>query len=108
VRICDVRATPVTVPQEARLRARGKAEIPGKAAGVAFRPSAFLCVNAIAPGVLPAARALRMGTPRGREILIRTPRGRCGTLEEPAGAAMRLASGASSSLAHRCIAMDGG
>ena len=69
-----------------------------------------ICVNAIAPGVIPTEinRAVLHGTDRGQEILTRTPMRRFGTPQEVAGAAVFLASDAASFITGTTLAVDGG
>ena len=69
-----------------------------------------ICVNAIAPGVVPTDLngAIVQGTPRGEEMLLRTPMGRFGEAEEMVGAALLLASSSASFLTGQCLAVDGG
>src|SRR5262249_54147757 len=69
-----------------------------------------ICVNAIAPGVLPTDlnRKLIMGTPRGDEMIMRTPMKRFGRAEELVGAAVLLASDGGSFITGQCIGVDGG
>ncbi len=69
-----------------------------------------ICVNGIAPGVLPTDlnRKLIIGTPRGDEMLMRTPMKRFGKAEELVGAAVLLASDGASFITGQCIGVDGG
>jgi NAD(P)-dependent dehydrogenase (short-subunit alcohol dehydrogenase family) len=68
-----------------------------------------VCVNAIAPGIIPTAlnKAI-IETPRGKELLTRTPMERFGTPDEMAGAAVYLASEESGFVTGEIIAVDGG
>lgn len=68
-----------------------------------------VCVNAIAPGIVPTAlnRAL-LESPRGKELLMRSPMGRFGKLEEIVGIAVYLASDSSSYTTGQVIVVDGG
>lgn len=68
-----------------------------------------VCVNAIAPGIIPTAlnKAI-IETPRGKELLVRTPMERFGTPNEMAGAAVYLASEESGFVTGEIIAVDGG
>jgi len=68
-----------------------------------------VCVNAIAPGIIPTAlnKAI-IETPRGKELLVRTPMERFGTPDEMAGAAVYLASEESGFVTGEIIAVDGG
>ena len=68
-----------------------------------------VCVNAIAPGIIPTAlnRSI-IETPRGKELLVRTPMERFGTPNEMAGAAVYLASEESGFVTGEIIAVDGG
>jgi NAD(P)-dependent dehydrogenase (short-subunit alcohol dehydrogenase family) len=69
-----------------------------------------ICVNALAPGVIPTDinRTVLEGTDRGQEILTRTPMRRFGTPQEVAGAAVFLASDAASFITGATLAIDGG
>ncbi len=69
-----------------------------------------ICVNGIAPGVLPTDlnRKLIIGTPRGDEMIMRTPMKRFGKAEELVGAAVLLASDGASFITGQCIGVDGG
>jgi len=68
-----------------------------------------VCVNAIAPGIIPTAlnRSI-LETPRGKELLVRTPMERFGTPEEMGGAAVYLASEESDFVTGEILAVDGG
>ena len=68
-----------------------------------------VCVNAIAPGIIPTAlnKAI-IETPRGKELLVRTPMERFGTPDEMAGAAVYLASEECGFVTGEIIAVDGG
>jgi len=68
-----------------------------------------VCVNAIAPGIIPTAlnRSI-IETPRGKELLVRTPMHRFGTPDEMGGAAVYLASEESDFVTGEIIAVDGG
>jgi NAD(P)-dependent dehydrogenase (short-subunit alcohol dehydrogenase family) len=69
-----------------------------------------VCVNAIAPGVIPTAlnSELLHGTNRGQELLTRTPMKRFGDAEELVGAAILLASEAASFMTGSVVVVDGG
>jgi NAD(P)-dependent dehydrogenase (short-subunit alcohol dehydrogenase family) len=68
-----------------------------------------VCVNAIAPGIIPTAlNQSIIETPRGKELLLRTPMERFGAPEEMAGAAVYLASEESGFVTGEIIAVDGG
>ncbi len=69
-----------------------------------------ICVNAIAPGVVPTElnRKLLDETPRGQEFLLRTPLARFGTAEEVASAAVFLALDTSSYVNGVVLPVDGG
>jgi NAD(P)-dependent dehydrogenase (short-subunit alcohol dehydrogenase family) len=69
-----------------------------------------VCVNAIAPGVIPTAlnSELLHGSARGRELLMRTPMGRFGRVEELGGAAVFLASDQASFISGTVLPVDGG
>ena len=68
-----------------------------------------VCVNAIAPGIIPTAlNKSIIETPRGQELLMRTPMKRFGTRKEVAGAAVYLASEESGFVTGEIIAVDGG
>jgi|SRR5215469_251233 len=71
--------------------------------------SSGVCVNAIAPGIIPTAlnREL-LDSPRGHELMMRTPIGRFGKPEEIVGAAVYLASDAASYTTGQIIVVDGG
>lgn len=68
-----------------------------------------ICVNAIAPGIIPTDlnREL-LDSGRGNELIARTPMARFGTVDEVVGAALYLASDASSFTTGQIIAVDGG
>ncbi len=68
-----------------------------------------ICVNAIAPGIIPTDlnREL-LDSARGNELITRTPMARYGTVDEVVGAALFLASDASSFITGQIIAVDGG
>lgn len=71
--------------------------------------SSGVCVNAIAPGIIPTELNQKLlDSPRGRELLVRTPMGRFGKPEEIVGAAVYLASDASAFVTGQVIAVDGG
>jgi len=68
-----------------------------------------VCVNAIAPGIIPTALNRKiLDSPRGHELLLRTPMGRFGAPGEVVGAAVYLASDASSFTTGQIIVVDGG
>ena len=71
--------------------------------------SSGVCVNAIAPGIIPTAlnREL-LDSPRGHELLLRTPLGRFGKAEEVVSAAVYLASDDASYTTGQIIVVDGG
>ncbi len=71
--------------------------------------SSGVCVNAIAPGIIPTAlnREL-LDSPRGHELLMRTPMGRFGRAGEVVGAAVYLASDEASYTSGQIIVVDGG
>jgi NAD(P)-dependent dehydrogenase (short-subunit alcohol dehydrogenase family) len=68
-----------------------------------------VCVNAIAPGIIPTAlnRDL-LDSPRGQELMTRTPMGRFGLAEEVVGAALYLASDDASYTTGQIVVVDGG
>jgi NAD(P)-dependent dehydrogenase (short-subunit alcohol dehydrogenase family) len=68
-----------------------------------------VCVNAIAPGIIPTAlnRDL-LDSPRGKELRLRTPMGRFGLAEEVVGAALYLASDDASYTTGQIVVVDGG
>ncbi len=68
-----------------------------------------VCVNAIAPGIVPTELNRRiLETSRGQELLLRTPMQRFGTPDELVGAALYLASDASSFTTGQIVRVDGG
>jgi NAD(P)-dependent dehydrogenase (short-subunit alcohol dehydrogenase family) len=68
-----------------------------------------VCVNAIAPGIIPTELNTSMlDSPRGKELLMRTPMDRYGTPDELVGAAVYLASEASEFTTGQIVAVDGG
>ncbi|WP_158750287.1 SDR family NAD(P)-dependent oxidoreductase [Acidobacterium sp. S8] len=69
-----------------------------------------ICVNAIAPGVLPTAlnESLLEGTGRGKELHMRIPMQRFGQAEELVGAAVFLSSEAASYVTGQILPVDGG
>lgn len=68
-----------------------------------------VCVNAIAPGIIPTELNRRiLETSRGQELLLRTPMHRFGAPEELVGAAVYLASPSSSFTTGQIIRVDGG
>jgi NAD(P)-dependent dehydrogenase (short-subunit alcohol dehydrogenase family) len=68
-----------------------------------------VCVNAIAPCIIPTELNRRiLETSRGQELLLRTPMQRFATVEELVRAAVYLASGASSFTTGQIIRVDGG
>ncbi|HEX3940625.1 MAG TPA: glucose 1-dehydrogenase [Acidobacteriaceae bacterium] len=69
-----------------------------------------ICVNAIAPGIIPTAlnAELLEGTERGHEMLLRSPMKRFGKAEEMVGAAVFLASDAASYVTGKILRVDGG
>jgi NAD(P)-dependent dehydrogenase (short-subunit alcohol dehydrogenase family) len=68
-----------------------------------------ICVNAIAPGIIPTELNRRiLETSRGQELLLRTPMHRFGAAEELVGVAVYLASEASSFTTGQIIRVDGG
>jgi NAD(P)-dependent dehydrogenase (short-subunit alcohol dehydrogenase family) len=68
-----------------------------------------VCVNAIAPGIIPTELNLSLlDSPRGKELLMRTPMQRYGTPQELAGAAVYLASDASAFTTGQILTVDGG
>jgi NAD(P)-dependent dehydrogenase (short-subunit alcohol dehydrogenase family) len=68
-----------------------------------------ICVNAIAPGIVPTDlnRDL-LESARGKELIMRTPMGRFGTVDEMVGAAVYLASDEASFTTGQIFAIDGG
>jgi NAD(P)-dependent dehydrogenase (short-subunit alcohol dehydrogenase family) len=68
-----------------------------------------VCVNAIAPGIIPTElnRGL-LDSPRGNELILRTPMHRFGSADELIGAAVYLASDACSFTTGQTICVDGG
>jgi NAD(P)-dependent dehydrogenase (short-subunit alcohol dehydrogenase family) len=68
-----------------------------------------VCVNAIAPGIIPTEmnRAL-LESARGHELILRTPMHRFGTADEVVGTAIYLASDASAFVSGQVIPVDGG
>jgi NAD(P)-dependent dehydrogenase (short-subunit alcohol dehydrogenase family) len=68
-----------------------------------------VCVNAIAPGIIPTDlnRSL-LESARGQELILRTPMHRFGTADEVVGAALYLASDASAFTTGQIIPVDGG
>jgi NAD(P)-dependent dehydrogenase (short-subunit alcohol dehydrogenase family) len=68
-----------------------------------------VCVNAIAPGIIPTdLNRNLLESARGRELILRTPMHRFGTPDEVVGAALYLASDASSFTTGQIIPVDGG
>jgi NAD(P)-dependent dehydrogenase (short-subunit alcohol dehydrogenase family) len=68
-----------------------------------------VCVNAIAPGIIPTELNLSLlDSPRGQELLMRTPMQRYGTPQELVGAAVYLASDASAFTTGQILTVDGG
>jgi NAD(P)-dependent dehydrogenase (short-subunit alcohol dehydrogenase family) len=68
-----------------------------------------VCVNAIAPGIIPTELNGRLlDSPRGKELLMRTPMQRYGKPEELVGAAVFLASAASAFTTGQIVTVDGG
>jgi NAD(P)-dependent dehydrogenase (short-subunit alcohol dehydrogenase family) len=69
-----------------------------------------VCVNAIAPGVIPTSLNSEMlhNSGRGQELLMRTPMKRFGDPEELVGAAVFLASDAASYVTGSVVIVDGG
>jgi NAD(P)-dependent dehydrogenase (short-subunit alcohol dehydrogenase family) len=69
-----------------------------------------VCVNAIAPGVIPTSlnSELLHNSGRGQELLMRTPMKRFGNPEELVGAAIFLASEAASYVTGSVVTVDGG
>jgi len=69
-----------------------------------------VCVNAIAPGIVPTSlnSQLLNGTGRGKEMLMRIPMKRFASPEEMVGAAVFLASSAASYVTGQLIPVDGG
>jgi NAD(P)-dependent dehydrogenase (short-subunit alcohol dehydrogenase family) len=69
-----------------------------------------VCVNAIAPGIVPTSLNSRLldGTGRGKEMLMRIPMKRFARPEEMVGAAVFLASSAASYVTGQLIPVDGG
>ena len=68
-----------------------------------------VCVNAIAPGIIPTAlNSKLLDSPRGHELMMRTPMGRFGKAEELVGAAVYLASDEASYTTGQIIVVDGG
>jgi NAD(P)-dependent dehydrogenase (short-subunit alcohol dehydrogenase family) len=75
---------------------------------VEWAPSG-VCVNAIAPGIIPTdLNRNLLESARGRELILRTPMQRFGTPDEVVGAALYLASDASSFTTGQIIPVDGG
>jgi NAD(P)-dependent dehydrogenase (short-subunit alcohol dehydrogenase family) len=71
--------------------------------------SSGVCVNAIAPGIIPTALNRNLlDSPRGKELMMRTPMGRFGAPEEIVGAALYLASDEASYTTGQIIVVDGG
>jgi NAD(P)-dependent dehydrogenase (short-subunit alcohol dehydrogenase family) len=71
--------------------------------------SSGVCVNALAPGIIPTELNRRLlETSRGQELLMRTPMRRFGTAEELVGAAVYLASDACSFTTGQILRVDGG
>ena len=68
-----------------------------------------VCVNAIAPCIIPTELNLRiLEASRGQELLLRVPMHHFGAAEELVGAAVYLASDASSFTTGQIIQVDGG
>lgn len=69
-----------------------------------------VCVNAIAPGIVPTSlnSQLLNGTGRGKEMLMRIPMKRFASPEEMVGAAVFLSSAAASYITGQLIPIDGG
>jgi NAD(P)-dependent dehydrogenase (short-subunit alcohol dehydrogenase family) len=68
-----------------------------------------VCVNAIAPGIIPTELNRRiLETSRGQELLLRTPMHRFGKADELVAAAIYLASDASSFVTGQILRVDGG
>jgi len=68
-----------------------------------------VCVNAIAPGIIPTAlNSKLLDSPRGHELMMRTPMGRFGNPEELVGVAVYLASDEASYTTGQIIVVDGG
>jgi NAD(P)-dependent dehydrogenase (short-subunit alcohol dehydrogenase family) len=68
-----------------------------------------VCVNAIAPGIIPTdLNRNLLDSARGRELILRTPMHRFGTADELVGAAIYLASDASAFTTGQIIPVDGG
>lgn len=71
--------------------------------------SSGVCVNAIAPGIIPTALNRNLlDSPRGKELMMRTPMGRFGKPQELVGAAVYLASDEASYTTGQIIVVDGG
>lgn len=68
-----------------------------------------VCVNAIAPGIIPTALNRNLlDSPRGKELMMRAPMGRFGKPEELVGAAVYLASDEASYTTGQIVVVDGG
>lgn len=69
-----------------------------------------ICVNAIAPGVIPTSlnAGLLQGSGRGQELLMRTPMKKFGNAGDVVGAAILLASDSAAYMTGSVVTVDGG